>query len=349
MSELVLTDVGKAFGGPPVLDGVNLTVPAGSLTAVLGPSGCGKTTLLRLVAGFDDPDTGTIILGGRTVAGLGRPVRPQQRRVGYVAQEGALFPHLDVAANITFGLPRDQRRRGARATELMALVGLEPELAGRLPSELSGGQQQRVALARALGPRPELVLLDVPFSALDAGLRGQTRVAVAAALRAAGATAVLVTHDQDEALSMADQLAVLRDGVVAQVGTPQAVYHAPVDEFTATFVGDAMLLRCTVTGRRACTDVLGVLDLAGPARDGAALAVVRPEHLEMLTDPVDREPAGVDARVGWVDFYGHDAVVHLVLVGSDTPLRVRARSAELPSPGDHVRVRVDAAVACIAV
>ncbi|GAB2911639.1 ABC transporter ATP-binding protein [Rhodococcus aerolatus] len=352
MTDLVLTDVRKAFGGPPVLDGVDLTVPSGSLTAVLGPSGCGKTTLLRLVAGFDAPDAGTVTLGGRTVAGAGRAVPPQRRRVGYVAQEGALFPHLDVAANITFGLPRAQRGRGARTTELMALVGLEPDLAGRLPSELSGGQQQRVALARALGPRPELVLLDEPFSALDAGLRGQTRAAVAAALRAAGATAVLVTHDQDEALSMADQLAVLRDGVVAQVGEPRAVYQAPVDAFCATFVGDAMLLPCTVAGRRARTDMLGELDVAGPVPAGDALVVLRPEHLEVLPAGAGTGPGSeIAARVTAVDFYGHDAVVHLVVGGTGdaagTTLRARARAGPLPATGDVVGVRVDAPVSCV--
>lgn len=168
-------------------------------------------------------------------------------------------------------------------------------------------------------------------------------------LRTAGATAVRVTHDQDEALSMADQLAVLRNGVVAQVGTPQAVYHSPVDAFTATFVGDAVLLHCTVTGRRATTDVLGGLDLDGPTRDGAALAVVRPEHLEVLPAATDRTAAGTTAQVSSVQFYGHDAVVHLTLSGTDTTLQARARSNPLPEPGDHVQVRVDAPVTCVAV
>ena len=220
MTALTIRGLAKAFDATPVLTGVDLDVPAESLTAVLGPSGCGKTTLLRLVAGFLRPDAGTIAFGEEVVAGPGRFVTPQRRRVGYVPQEGALFPHLDVAGNIAFGLPGRARRSRDRLAELLDLVGLDARLAGQYPHELSGGQQQRVALARALAPRPSVVLLDEPFSSLDAGLRESTGRAVAEVLRSARATAVLVTHDQGEALSLADQVAVMRAGRFLQVASP---------------------------------------------------------------------------------------------------------------------------------
>jgi iron(III) transport system ATP-binding protein len=233
MSSLTVTALTKSFGGTPVLTGIDLHVPEGSFTALLGPSGCGKTTLLRLIAGFDDADSGTVALGNRTVAGAGRSVAARRRGVGFVPQEGGLFPHLTVAGNISFGLPRRQRRDGGRIREL---------LADRSPHQLSGGQQQRVALARALAPQPSLVLLDEPFSSLDATLREDTRAAVSAALTASGATAVLVTHDQAEALSMADQVAVLRGGRLVQLTDPRTLYRRPGDLDVATFVGEAVVL-----------------------------------------------------------------------------------------------------------
>src|ERR671913_2390436 len=210
MSSLTVHQLTKSFGSTPVLTGVDLTVPSRSLTALLGPSGCGKTTLLRLVAGFEEPDAGTVTLGGTVVSGAGRTVPARSRGIGFVPQEGGLFPHLTVAANVAFGLPRGQRKDRSRIAGLLELVGLPPDLAERAPHQLSGGQQQRVALARALAPEPSLVLLDEPFSSLDASLREETRRAVAEALRATGATAVLVTHEQAQALSMADQVAVMR-------------------------------------------------------------------------------------------------------------------------------------------
>ncbi|WP_324273451.1 ABC transporter ATP-binding protein [Blastococcus brunescens] len=248
MSSLTVTALTKAFGATPVLTGVDLHVPEGSLTALLGPSGCGKTTLLRLVAGFEDPDSGTVALADRIVAGEGRSVAARRRGIGFVPQEGGLFPHLTVAGNISFGLPRGQRRDGGRVGELLRLVGLDPSLADRSPHQLSGGQQQRVALARALAPAPSLVLLDEPFSSLDAGLREETRQAVSAALAATGATAVLVTHDQAEALSMADQVAVLRSGRLVQLTDPRTLYRSPSDLDVATFVGEAVVLDADVRG-----------------------------------------------------------------------------------------------------
>jgi iron(III) transport system ATP-binding protein len=336
MMPLSIRDLAKSYGGPPVLAGVDLDVPAGSLTAILGPSGCGKTTLLRLIAGFLTPDAGTIHLGDRLVAGPGRSVPTARRHVGYVAQEGALFPHLDVAANIGFGLPRARRRGGARIDDLLDLVGLDPALARRMPYELSGGQQQRVALARALAPEPGVVLLDEPFSSLDAGLRGETGRAVVQALRALDATAVLVTHDQAEALSLADQVAVMRSGRLVQVGAPQALYEAPSDRGVAEFVGAAVVLPATWREDSAeCA--LGVLRGSVPAGLHPQAVMVRPEQL-LLGQP-DR--AAVRGRVREVSYYGHDASVRLVLEGSNSEVVARVRGSDAPVPGALVGVTVD--------
>ncbi|HZB51804.1 MAG TPA: ABC transporter ATP-binding protein [Mycobacteriales bacterium] len=324
----------RSFGTTEVLSGVDLHVPERTVTAVLGPSGCGKTTLLRLVAGFDDPDAGEILLGTETVYAAGRSRPPQRRRVGYVPQEGALFPHLSVAANVSFGLSR-RDRTARRVAELLELVGLAPELAGRAPHELSGGQQQRVALARALAPGPALVLLDEPFSSLDAALRESTRRAVAAALVAAGATAVLVTHDQAEALSLADQVAVMRDGRLVQLDSPEAVYRTPVDPGVATFVGEAVLLPAQVRNGVA-TCALGPLPLSSPAPDGPAQVLLRPEQIRL--DPGDDAP-GVEAKVCDVSYFGHDAAVRLELVGGPEVL-ARVAGHSLPHPGSTVRLTI---------
>ncbi|HEY0401138.1 MAG TPA: ABC transporter ATP-binding protein [Blastococcus sp.] len=338
MSSLTVKDLTKAFGTTPVLTGVDLHVPSGSFTALLGPSGCGKTTLLRLIAGFEDPDTGTVAVGDRVVAGAGRGVAARRRGIGFVPQEGGLFPHLTVAGNISFGLPRRQRRDGGRVRDLLQLVGLDADLADRSPHQLSGGQQQRVALARALAPKPSLVLLDEPFSSLDAALREETRLAVSAALTASGATAVLVTHDQAEALSMADQVAVLRDGRLVQRTDPRTLYRRPGDLDVALFVGEAVVLDAEVrNGRAHC--VLGALAYeqtsADPVPDGAARVLLRPEQLR-LSAPVATAPI---AKVHSVDFYGHDSRAWLDLPGG---MRVSARleGVEVPSAGDDVSVTV---------
>jgi iron(III) transport system ATP-binding protein len=325
--------VTKAFGATEVLTGVDLHVPAGSFTALLGPSGCGKTTLLRLIAGFDDPDAGTIAVADRVVAGSGRSVPARSRGIGFVPQEGGLFPHLTVAANVAFGLPRRERRARGRIAGLLELVGLAPDLAERAPHQLSGGQQQRVALARALAPRPSLVLLDEPFSSLDAGLREETRAAVAAALTAAGATAVLVTHDQAEALSMADQVAVMRGGRLVQLTDPRTLYRRPSDLDVATFVGEAVVLDAEVHGGRArCA--LGDVDLERPVADGPVRVLLRPEQLRLAAGP-----GAVTARVRGVDFYGHDSRVWLDLAGGVT-VSARLEGADVPSAGDEVAVAV---------
>ncbi|MCB0950558.1 MAG: ABC transporter ATP-binding protein, partial [Mycobacterium sp.] len=199
----------KSYGGLKILDGIDLELLPGSTTAIVGSSGCGKTTLLRLIAGFDRPDSGSVLISGQQVSGTAAFVPAHRRTVGYVAQDGGLFPHLTVGQNIAYGLPARHRAAARRRVgELLETVALEPSYASRRPHELSGGQQQRVALARALARQPKLMLLDEPFSALDAGLRASTRKAVAGLLASAGVTTLVVTHDQEEAMSIADRVAV---------------------------------------------------------------------------------------------------------------------------------------------
>jgi iron(III) transport system ATP-binding protein len=352
MTALTLRGVSRSFGATTVLHGVDLDVPARELTAILGPSGCGKTTLLRLIAGFLDPDSGTIAFGDKEVFRPGRSVPPQRRRVGYVPQEGALFPHLDVAGNITFGMARSARRQGTRVAELLDLVGLPFAVSTRLPHELSGGQQQRVALARALAPSPSVVLLDEPFASLDAGLREGTGRAVADALRAAGATGILVTHDQGEALSLADQVAVMRDGRLAQVGTPRQVYDAPADLDVARFVGGAVVLPAVVSGAGA-TSVLGTLSVADGVAQGPVEVLVRPEQIILTPSapgtsadaapgavPLAPGATGPTATVREVSYFGHDCAVRLQLAGSGQQVTARTVGEDAPEPGAVVSLSV---------
>ena len=343
MSRLQVTDLDRTFAGRvPVraLAGVTVAVESGRLLAVLGPSGCGKTTLLRTVAGMDRPDAGTVQLGERILEGPGVHVTPEHRAIGLVPQEGALFPHLDVARNIAFGLHRLPRaERAARVERLLHLVDLAG-LGRRRPHQLSGGQQQRVALARALAPDPDLVLLDEPFSALDTGLRASIRAEVAATLRAAGTTSVLVTHDQVEAMTMADTLAVMRAGEIVQVGPPHELYRRPVDAWTAGFLGDAVLLTGRRVGDHQVETVLGRLDLAPDtdhAPDGEPVVFLRPEQVQPASGGID-PVHNVDAVVVEVTFLGPDATVVLDVAG----LRVPARwpSSLLPAVGDRTRIAV---------
>ena len=327
------TGVHKAFGRNVVLDDVDLAVASGGITAILGPSGGGKTTLLRLVAGFERVDGGTITIQGQVVDEGGRPVPPERRRVGYVPQEGALFPHLSVAANVGFGLPRG-RGRAPRVAECLELVGLSGSEGAR-PHELSGGMQQRVALARALAPGPELVLLDEPFSSLDAGLRAQVRTEVCEALRRAGATGMLVTHDQEEALSLADTVGVLLRGRIAQLADPETVYRNPVDLEVATFVGEAVV----VVGHHRSGVVaspLGALPcVSAGLADGEVTVVVRPEQI-VLSDG----PGAVAARLVSRVFHGADAVLELAVEGIAEPVRARVDAWDLPDPAADLSVRV---------
>ncbi|MEU9103497.1 ABC transporter ATP-binding protein [Streptomyces xanthophaeus] len=338
MTDLQIAGLAKAYGlgAAPVLDGLDLTVPGGALTAVLGPSGCGKTTLLRIIAGFLRADAGTVTLDGRALSGPGVHLPPERRRIGIVPQEGALFPHLSVARNVAFGLTAlDRAARHRRTEEMLELVGLAG-YGDRMPHELSGGQQQRIALARALAPQPALVLLDEPFNALDAALRTGVRADVRAALRATGATALLVTHDQQEALSTADLVAVVRDGRVAQCATPHEVYSRPADPWVAAFVGDAVLVTGTADQDVAAT-ALGRIPLTERlrgVREGVVL--LRPEQLR-LTDPGGAEASGT---VTDVRFYGHDAMVTVAVDGLDQPIDVRVPTPAAARPGERTGIEV---------
>ncbi|MDE1181736.1 ABC transporter ATP-binding protein [Paraburkholderia sp.] len=346
MSELLISGLHKAFDGHPVLHGIDLSVERGTLLALLGPSGSGKTTLLRVLCGFERADDGTVEMSGRRVVADGLHVPAEQRRIGYVPQEGALFPHLSVADNIVFGLPRAQRKARHRVAELLELVGLPAAFASRAPQQLSGGQQQRVALARALAPSPELVMLDEPFSSLDAALRLETRQAVAAALSATGATAVLVTHDQSEALSMGHEVAVLWHGKLIQTATPETLYRRPVTRELASFVGEAVMLGGIVAGGRVKCE-LGELTLAAPVDDGAVDVMVRPEQIVMLREG-DIAPVGgrfLEGIVHDVVFQGQDAGVDVRMMGGERAiLRARVPGYRTPLRGERVRVGVDGGV-----
>ena len=331
MTGLSITGVRKAFGTQTVLDGVDLDVPSGSIVAALGPSGGGKTTLLRIIAGFLDADAGSITLDGTALVTAGRGIPPQRRGIGYVPQEGALFPHLDVGANIAFGIRRGQ---SLDVEEMLRLVDLDPALQRRYPHELSGGQQQRVALARALAPRPAMVLMDEPFSSLDAGLRVETGKAVVRALRATGATAILVTHDQDEALALADQVAVMREGRVAQLATPVELYRSPADVAVASFVGSVVVIPAVISGKVASTS-LGKLGVPGATAQGEAQVLLRPEQL--VLGPAE---SGARATVQDVSFFGHDATVRLLLGDGGLSVEGRVPGTDVPVVGDVVGITV---------
>ena len=320
-----------------MLTGVDLVVPEGTLTAILGSSGSGKTTLLRVVMGFVAPDSGVVSVGDRVVADPGRiHVAPDKRAIGYVAQEGALFPHLSVAENVGFGLSRSERRSRRRVEEALDLVGLERGYAERRPQELSGGEQRRVALARALAPRPAAVLLDEPFSGLDAALRAETRSAVLGALAATGATAVLVTHDQAEALSTGREVAVLRDGRLVQTATPPALYRTPVDLDVARFVGEAVVLAGEARGG-SVTCVLGALAIRGEERDGPVQIMIRPEQIRLRPTG----DGGVAARVVAKSFFGAETELHLELLnGAATPVVARTFDEATVEVGDERSIAV---------
>lgn len=284
----------RRFGATVAVDGIELDVLPAEMLTVLGPSGCGKTTALRLIAGLDTPDAGTIDIGGRRVAGGGASIPPERRRVGMVFQDVALFPHLTVHDNVGYGLRRDPDR-GVRIRELLELIDL-PDAGRTMPHQLSGGMQQRVAVARALAPRPDVVLLDEPFSSLDAALRTQLRGDVREILRAAGTAAVFVTHDQDEALTLGDRMAIMVRGRIEQIDAPEVVYGEPATPFVATFVGTSNLVHGDAAEGMAVTR-FGAVRLVGAARRahrGRGLVVLRPEHLE-----IDEAPDGAADAGAW--------------------------------------------------
>lgn len=336
MSSIELTDVVARYGDHTALAGVTLEIPDGKLTALLGPSGCGKSTCIRVIAGFHQVVGGTVRIDDRVVDGDGQFVRPEKRRVGVVPQDVSLFPNLDVAGNVGYGIRKWGRYDSARVAELLAMVGL-PDTGSLRVHELSGGQQQRVALARALAPDPVAVMLDEPFSALDANLRESVRNDVRAALRVSGATGVMVTHDQEEALSLADMVALMRDGVVVAMAPPAQLYAEPNDLWAARFVGD--LIELPADGDESLVSTaLGVLPVTATLSDHVTgpVATLRPEQIVA-------DPAGIDGRVAEVTYYGHDAMVSVNVIqpgGGVLPISWRVSGQQVPSVGEQVRIGV---------
>ena len=327
--------VSVSLGGVEVLSEVSVAESVGRTLSVLGPSGSGKTTLLRVVAGLQRVDSGVVMLGSRVVAADGVHVSADKRGVGMVFQDWALFPHLTVAANVAFGLPRAERPKGwirprpasRRVGDLLEMLEIA-DLADRLPESLSGGQRQRVALARALAPRPSVLLLDEPFSSLDTTLSLEVRTDVAVLLRSLGITCVFVTHDQDEAFALGDEVAVMRAGTVMQQASPDVVYERPASRWVAGFVGVAVTVPGAASGGRAQT-FLGRLPLLEPA-SGAVDVLVRPEHLSLVH--------GEGAIVDHFEYYGHDTVYH-VLADRGVMLQCRIAGAPRFAAGAEVAVR----------
>lgn len=340
---LELRDVSQSFGTNGVLDSVSFAVGEGSITALLGPSGVGKTTLLRIICGFETPQHGSVFINSRLVARDGQSlVAPEHRGVGLVPQEGSLFPHLSVSANIAFGL---QHRRSAqtrrRVQEMLDLVDLS-SCADMRPDQLSGGMQQRVALARALAPSPAVVLLDEPFASLDASLRATVRSEIVEVLRRSGATTLWVTHDQQEALSCADTVALLLDRHIAQRGAPVELYRSPASRQVAEFVGEAVQLSGVASGGTVeCA--LGRLATTS-THDGKVTVILRPEQLELDESNNATAPRGtvVASR-----FYGHDGEIDVRLANGEVVV-ARLHARLLPQVGAEVALRLTGQVLAFA-
>ncbi len=334
---LEIRDLGCSYAGQPAVVDATLALRAGELGCLLGPSGCGKTTLLRAVAGFHVPDGGQLRLRGADALALA----PEKRGLGFVFQDLALFPHLTVAGNVLFGLHRvPAGERQQRCDEALAMLGLG-DLAARYPHELSGGQQQRVAVARSLAPRPDLLLLDEPFSSLDADLRARLRDELRALLKSLGIAALLVTHDQEEAFAFADTVGVMRAGRLLQWAPGYELYHRPATPFVASFVGEGRLLPATMLAGGRVGTAIGELPVADPAPAAAGTPVrvlLRPDDLV----PAAPGEAGIDAEVSAVAFRGAETL-HTLRLDDGTSLQALFPSHQQRAPGSRVRVRPDVA------
>ncbi len=319
----------KRYAELGAVEDVTLNVKDGEFLTLLGPSGCGKTTTLRLLAGFERPTAGRIQIGDRVVADDHHFIPPEKRKVGMVFQDYALFPHVNVAENIAFGLHGRHKDKERQVKRMLALIGL-PECADRMPHELSGGQQQRVALARALAPRPDILLLDEPFSNLDTALRSQVRKDVRHILLETETTAIFVTHDQQEALSLSDKIAVIFQGKLMQVATPHAIYNRPINMRVAQFIGEANFLPGEAQGLLADSP-LGTVKLFHP-KSGPVQLMIRPEALN-----VNFDERGISASVLWREFYGHNQRLGLALANG-TELIALADVDRYYQRGDNVSV-----------
>jgi iron(III) transport system ATP-binding protein len=345
MMQLELIGVAQRYGSHTVVNGVDLRLESGRIACLLGPSGCGKTTLLRCIAGFEDIAAGEIRVRGSTVSRPGQRVPPEKRRIGMVFQDYALFPHLTVEENVAFGLGRKTAEDGhLRVRQLLATVGLHGQ-GDKYPHELSGGQQQRVALARALAPRPELVLLDEPFSNLDVGLRERLSLEVREILKREGSTAILVTHDQNEAFAMADEIGIMHDGRIQQWDAPYNLYHRPANRFVADFVGQGVLLPGTVVNSTNVDMELGRLVTDQPVEcsetcedchDGCAVDVLlRPD--DIIHD--DRSP--LQAEVIHKAFRGAD-ILYTLRLASGAEVLSLVPSHHNHAIGENIGIRLDA-------
>jgi len=333
---LTVEDISVRYApsAPFVVRDLSFDVREGEIFALLGPSGCGKTTTLRALAGFERTAHGTITLDGMQIAGPQRHVPTEQRGIGVVFQDYALFPHLTVKQNVAFGLRKQSAKvREQTVEQALRMVGLTASGEAK-PSHLSGGQQQRVAIARTIAPHPRLLLLDEPFSNLDALLRQQTRRELRTMLKQEGITTILVTHDQEEALSFADRVAVMREGAIEQVGPPEAIYTEPRTRFVAQFLGRTNLLESEANGATATTPICEV-ELNRVAH-GSVLLSIRPEHLRLHPPGAQAGAAGCPGEVMEREFKGHDITYHVRTGGGD--VLVHMPSLPLFAPGDRVQV-----------
>ncbi len=340
-ARLEINDISRAFGGRRVVSDVCLRVDPGQVICLLGPSGCGKSTTLRIIAGVDRPDAGVIRIDGRAIAGPDVFVPPEKRGIGLMFQDFALFPHLSVFDNVAFGLTGSRTARRMRVRELLDKVGLL-RYETRFPHELSGGEQQRVALARALAPRPRIMLMDEPFSGLDDRLRDGIRDETLAILKDEGAAVLLVTHEPEEAMRMADEIALMRGGRIVQQGAPYSLYNAPVDREAAAFFSDVNVIRGQVRDQRAGT-VFGAFPVPGQPDGAEVELVVRPQHIRIDTDRAGEAPATdhggwARARVERARFIGKESLVEVGVEADGAWLTATVPGVFLPDPGTPLRI-----------